>query len=153
MLPVTKEVDEQINQLKNATLVQSVFELRKVMNAIIDQYGPIDTIACELSADLKVNRMQRYLYRIDQRRVAENKVLFIEKLKQLEVDLIGVNLLKYELWEECKQTCPFSGNQIPLEMLFTDYVQVVYIHPWSRALNDKIENKDVVFFYFGNEAE
>ena len=145
LLPVSKEVDKQINQLKNATLVQSVFELRKVLNALIHHYGPIDVIACELSADLKVNRMQRYLYRVDQRRVAANNALFLEELKQLEVDLIPMNLLKYELWEECKQTCPFSGNQIPLEMLFTDYVQIVYIHPWSRALNDKSYNKTLCF--------
>ena len=91
--------------------------------------------------------MQRYLYRVDQRRVAANNALFLEELKQLEVDLIPMNLLKYELWEECKQTCPFSGNQIPLEMLFTDYVQIVYIHPWSRALNDKSYNKTLCFSF------
>ena len=51
LLPISKEVDKQINQLKNATLVQSVFELRKVLNALIHHYGPIDVIACELSAD------------------------------------------------------------------------------------------------------
>ena len=30
-------------------------------------------------------------------------------------------------------------------MLFTDYVQIVYIHPWSRALNDKSYNKTLCF--------
>ena len=93
--------------------MQSVFELRKVLNALIHHYGPIDVIACELSADLKVNRMQRYLYRVDQRRVAANNALFLEELKQLEVDLIPMNLLKYRLWEECKQTCPFSKSKSP----------------------------------------
>ena len=144
-LPTTKEVDQQIYQLTNATLVQSIFELRKLLNAIIEQHGPIDAIACELSADLKVNRMQRYIYRIDQKRIVENNKIFLEEIKRLEVDLTPMNLLKYELWEECKHTCPFSGNEIPLEMLFTDYLQIVYIHPWSRALNDNSYNKTLCF--------
>lgn len=40
-LPTTKVVDSQILQLNNATLVQSVFELRKVLNGIVNQYGSI----------------------------------------------------------------------------------------------------------------
>ena len=144
-IPKTKEINNQILQLKNATLVQSIFELRKVLNSIIEHYGPIKKIACELSADLKVNRMQRYLYKIDKKRGKQNSERYINVLKQLEVDLIPMHILKYELWEECKHTCPFSGNEIPLEMLFTEYVQIVYIHPWSRSLNDNSTNKTLCF--------
>ena len=153
LLPINKVVDRQISQLKNATLVQSLFELRKVLNSLIKHYGSIDSIACELSADLKVNRIQRYLFRIDQRRIIQNNKSFLGELKRLGVNLIPMNFLKYELWEECKQTCPYSGNQIPLEMLFTDYVQIVYIHPWSRALNDRSYNKTLCFSSFAAKLE
>ena len=98
-------------------MIQSAFELRKVTNALIDKYGPFDEIACELSVDLKVNRMQRYVFRLDRKRILDNSKRYIEKLKPLGVDLIPMHVLKYSLWEECKHTCPYTGNEIPLEML------------------------------------
>ena len=51
------------------------------------------------------------------------------------------NVLKYELWEECKHTCPYTGEPIPLEKLFTNEFRIVYIQPWSRSLNDSNLNK------------
>jgi len=144
-IPLTREVNNQIQQLKNSTLIQSTFELRKVINALIDKYGTFDEVACELSVDLKVNRMQRYIFRLDRRRITENNKRYIEKLKPLGVDLIPMHVLKYSLWEECKHTCPYTGNEIPLEMLFTSHVQIVYIHPWSRSLNDNSLNKTLCF--------
>ena len=126
-------------------MIQSAFELRKVINALIDKYGSFDEIACELSVDLKVNRMQRYVFRLDRKRILDHNKRYIERLKSLEVDLIPMHVLKYSLWEECKHTCPYTGNEIPLEMLFTTHVQIVYIHPWSRSLNDNSLNKTLCF--------
>ena len=97
--------------------------------------------------------MQRFLHKIDQRRIHENAKIFIEELKKMEVDLVPMHVLKYELWLECKQTCPYSGNEIPLEMLFTEYVQIVYIHPWSRSLNDKRYNKTLCFSSFAAKLD
>ena len=144
-IPVSQEINDQIQQLKNSTLIQSAYELRKVINALIDKYGTFDEVACELSVDLKVNRMQRYVFRLDRKRISENNKRYIEKLKPLGVDLIPMHVLKYSLWEECKHTCPYTGNEIPLEMLFTAHVQIVYIHPWSRSLNDNSLNKTLCF--------
>ena len=144
-IPNSKEINGQIYQLKNSTLIQSAFELRKVINALIDKYGSFDEIACELSVDLKVNRMQRYVFRLDRKRILDNNKRYVEELKPMGVDLIPMHVLKYSLWEECKHTCPYTGNEIPLEMLFTSHVQIVYIHPWSRSLNDNSLNKTLCF--------
>jgi len=144
-IPVNQAFNDQILQLKNSTLIQSTFELRKVINALIDKYGPFEEVACELSVDLKVNRMQRYIFRLDQKRILENNLRYVDKLKPLGVNLIPMHVLKYSLWEECKQTCPYTGSEIPLEMLFTAHVQIVYIHPWSRSLNDNHLNKTLCF--------
>lgn len=43
--------------------------------------------------------------------------------------------------EECKRTCPYSGKEISLELLYTPHVKIVFIHPWSRSLNDSRMNK------------
>ena len=144
-IPASHEIDQQINRLKNATLIQSCFELRKLINALIEKYGAFQAISCELSVDLKVNRMQRFIFRLDRKRIVENNKRYIEKLKLLGVDLIPMHVLRYSLWEECKHTCPYTGKDIPLELLFTPHVQIVYIHPWSRSLNDGSINKTLCF--------
>lgn len=57
---IDKETDKEINNLKNPLLINAVFQLRKIINDLIDTYGFIDEIKAELSADLKVNKYQRY---------------------------------------------------------------------------------------------
>ena len=140
-LPVGKNNDRKIDQIKNALLVQSIFELRKVVNGLIKDYGPLEHICCELSVDLKINRMQRYLFKVDQKRVKKNEERYMQILMDRGLDLIPKNFLKYYLWEECKQTCPYTGNAIGIDQLYTDEIQIVYIHPWSRSMSDSRLNK------------
>jgi len=138
---IDKETDKEINNLKNPLLINVVFQLRKIINDLIDTYGFIDEIKAELSADLKVNKYQRYLYRLDQKRQLRLRSKYMALLGERKENLTPMNLTKYELWEECKQTCPYTGSHISLEELFTDNVQVVYIQPWKFSLNDSSWNK------------
>jgi len=59
-----------------------------------------------------------------------------------------MNLLKYELWEECKGVCPYTGIEIPLDKLWTDEIRISYINPWSHSLNDSVFNKTLCFSFF-----
>lgn len=138
---IDKETDKEINNLKNPLLVKAVFQLRRIINDLIDSYGPIDEIKAELSADLKVNKYQRYLYRLDQKRQQRLRSKYISLLGERKENITPMNLTKYELWEECKQTCPYTGAHIPLDDLFTEAIQVVYIQPWRFSLNDSSWNK------------
>lgn len=140
-MPLGKEADYNIRQLKNAILTKSVFAMRRVVNQIIKEHGAIDHIACELSVNLKINRIQRFIFQYDQKRIKQNRLRHIEHLKILGENILPLSLLKYDLWEECSRTCPYSGKEISLEILFSSHVQVVYIHPWSRSLNDSQLNK------------
>ena len=58
-----------------------------------------------------------------------------------------------ELWEECKETCPFTGESIPLALLFTDKIKVVYIQPWSMSLNDSALNKTLCYESFSEKID
>ena len=140
-----KSADLDITHFKNGLVTQSVFILRKILNQIVDDYGPIGSIHCELSVDLKVNRMQRFTHRMNQRFLAKKHKKYLTILRAFGEDVLLSNVLKLELWEECQETCPYSGQHIPLEMLFTNHVSIVYIHPWSRSLNDSRLNKTLCF--------
>ena len=138
---VDKKTDKEITNLKSPLLVNAVFQLRKILNDLIDAYGPIEEIKAELSADLKVNKFQRYLYRLDQKRQQRLRSKYIALLGERKENITPMNLTKYELWEECKQTCPYTGAHISLDELFTEAIQVVYIQPWKFSLNDSSWNK------------
>lgn len=139
--PVGKQADKEIRSLKNPHLVNITFQVRKVLNELITAYGPIDEIKAELSANIKLNKYQRYLYKLDQNRRKNLKKNYIELLGNQAENITPLNLTKYELWEECKHTCPYTGAHISLHDLFTDKVQVVYIQPWQYSLNDSHWNK------------
>ena len=138
---VSTNADREINNLRVPLLKTVVFQMRKLLNLLIDTYGPIDEIKASLSIDLKINKYQRYLYRLDQKRLEGLRETYMQKLGAMAENLTPLNLTKYELWKECKNTCPYTGKYIPLEELFSDRIKVVYIHPWEWSLNDSILNK------------
>ena len=150
---IDKYTDKEIYNLKNPLLINAVFQLRKVLNELIDTYGPMDEIRAELSADVKLNKYQRYLYRLDQKRRAYLQSKYIEVLGERAENVIPLNLIKLELWEECKQTCPFTGAHISLSDLFTDNIQVVYINPWKNSLNDSHWNKTLCVRSFAKKIK
>lgn len=150
---ISKEADKEILNLDNNILIQSVFEFRKVLNALLETHGPISSINCELSVDLKVNRMQRFIYKIDQKRIKENRERYLFILKDLGVNLTPMNILKYELYEECKKICPFTNKTIPIASLFTQDIRIVYINPWERSLNDSHLNKALCFAEVADDLE
>ena len=148
--PVDKQSDKEIRNLKSPHLVNATFQLRKILNELIAVYGPIAEIKAELSANVKLNKFQRYLYKLDQKRRDGLRARYIELLGKRAENITPMNLTKYELWEECKQTCPYTGAHITLSDLFTDAVQVVYIQPWKYSLNDSHWNKTLCLKSFSH---
>lgn len=135
------KADQEINALRVPLMRTVLFQLRKLLNTLIDTYGPIDEIKATLSIDLKINKHQRYLYNLDQRRLMGLRQTYMQELGALAENLTPLNLTKYELWKECKNTCPYTGKHISLEDLFSGGFKVVYIQPWECSLNDSILNK------------
>ena len=151
--PLNKQADKEIYNIKNPLLITAVFQLRRVLNELIDKYGSIGEIRAELSADVKLNKFQRHLFRLDQRRRLRLRNKYISFLGEKAENIIPLNLTKFELWEECKQTCPYTGSHIPLSELFTENIQVVYIHPWYNSLNDSQWNKTLCVKSFADKIK
>ena len=162
-LPIGAKADKQIQQLRNPIVVTALFELRKLVNELIDTYGAIDEIKVEMARDLKVSKGKRNKIRLEQQRLErENDRVKAEVEKYTRIT--HENILKYKLWEECKNTCPYTGRQIPIAELFSGQWQIEHIHPWSRSLNDSFMNKTLCeadenrnkgnktpFEYYGND--
>ena len=143
-LPVGKNADKEILAIRNPIVITALFELRKLVNELIEEHGQLDEIKVEMARDLKISKSQRNKIRRDQKRLErENDRVKVEVEKYTRVS--HDNILKFKLWEECKQTCPYTGVVIPVSKLFSGEVQIEHIHPWSRSLNDSFNNKTLCY--------
>ena len=52
-LPVNIDADKEIQKIKNPVVITALFEIRKLVNEIIDAYGKPDEIKVELARELK----------------------------------------------------------------------------------------------------
>ena len=145
-LPVGKEADKEIQKIRNPIVITALFELRKLVNELIEDYGTIDEIKVEMARDLKISKSQRNKIRREQKRLERENDRVKERLKEYDKRPTHDNILKFKLWEECKETCPYTGKQIKVSDLFDDgKIQIEHIHPWSRSLNDSFANKTLCF--------
>lgn len=144
-LPLGKNADREIQSIRNPIVITALFELRKLVNELIDRFGSYDEIKIEMARDLKVSKTKRNQIRREQKRLERENDRVKERLREKGQIISHENILKYKLWEECKQTCPYTGQPIPISKLFTGEIQIEHIHPWSRSLNDSFMNKTLCY--------
>lgn len=144
-LPVDKNADKEIQSIKNPIVITALFELRKLVNELIDEHGKFDEVKVEMARDLKISKSQRQNIRRDQKRLERENDRVKERLQENNIRITHDNLLLYKLWEECKKTCPYTGKPISITQLFSGEVQIEHIHPWSKSLNDSFSNKTLCF--------
>lgn len=133
--------------LPNPIVRKGLFELRRVVNAIVREYGKPSRIIVELARDTKGGAKERkeQLQRnyIRSREREEN----LGKLRAMGLpNPSNTDELKYRLWQECREQCPFTGRMISFSALFiTGEVQIEHILPYSRSLDDSQTNKTLCF--------
>ncbi|MFB0966780.1 MAG: type II CRISPR RNA-guided endonuclease Cas9, partial [Cloacibacterium sp.] len=144
-LPVGKDADKDIQAIRNPIVITALFEMRKLVNELIDEHGKIDEIKVEMARDLKISKSQRNKIRKEQKRLERENDRIKARLLEERQRVTHDNILLYKLWEECKQTCPYTGKPISVTQLFSGEVQIEHIHPWSRSLNDSFSNKTLCY--------
>lgn len=144
-LPVGKDADKDIQAIRNPIVITALFELRRLVNELIDEHGKIDEIKVEMARDLKISKSQRNKIRKEQKRLERENDRVKARLLEERQRITHDNILLYKLWEECKHTCPYTGKPISVTQLFSGEVQIEHIHPWSRSLNDSFSNKTLCY--------
>jgi CRISPR-associated endonuclease Csn1 len=131
--------------VRNPLVNRAMFEVRKVVNAVLRAYGRPERIKVEMARDVKGNRGEREK---DHFRMRENEKRNDEARRRLMEDVNIVNptrddIIKYKLWEECGKVCPYTGKPISQASLFgpNPEFQVEHILPYERSLDDSFINK------------
>jgi CRISPR-associated endonuclease Csn1 len=144
-LPVDADADKKIQAIRNPVVITALFEIRKLVNELIVEYGKPDEIKVELARNLKASKTGRNEERRRQQKLERENDRVKSELDQLGKHYSHDNILLYKLWEECKRTCPYTGRSISVTQLFSGEVQIEHIHPWSKSLNDSFMNKTLCF--------
>lgn len=134
-------------QLRNPVVCRGLTELRKVVNALIREYGKPGRIRVELARDLKRSRKQREDLTKQNREneksrdAARRKIA--ERLHCDEEAVSNLDILKVRLAEECNWECPYTGKSIAMEGLVARDSQfdIEHIIPFSRSLDNSFLNK------------
>lgn len=139
-------VRDVLKTLRNPAIERSLTELRKVVNALIGEYGKPTEIRIELARDLKKPRHERAKITAQSRnrekeREAMRKRIAAEFGEGFRPSRADVE--KALLFEECGGECPYSGKRFPFSSLFGEYSpwQVEHIIPFSRIPDDSFQNK------------
>lgn len=134
------------NGLRNPAVERSITEMRKVVNAIVREYGKPCEIRIELARELKKPRSKRLDETArNRKREAENKAL-AERMHNecgMPQKPSRNDLEKAKLWVEQQGECPYTGRSLPFSRLFDDNngFDVDHILPRSRHPDDSYQNK------------
>ncbi len=136
-------------EIRNPVVVRALSQTRKVINAIIHKYGPIEGLNIELGRDVAKNRRDRDQIDKDnrKRRVQNEEVLDELRTAFGMSHPRGLDLIKQRLWKEQGGRCVYSGHPIDPARLFSGepgVAEVDHILPHSRSFDDSYMNKVLV---------
>lgn len=139
--------------IRNPIVTTALFEVRKVVNELIERYGKPDIIRVELSRDLKQTLDQRLEIKNQNTKNRAEREEAIKEIKNYFSDSSyyaqdfprETYILKYRLWKKQNEMCVYSGKNIGIHQLFSAETDIDHILPYSRTLDDSINNKVVCF--------
>ena len=137
----------------NPLVNRAMFQLRKVVNALIHEYGedgklPFDKVHVEFARDLANSKEKRTEIEraIDANRREKEKVdQELEELGFSPKKYKGLST-KYRLWKQQDEHCAYSCNKITLKDLTEEgKVELDHIVPFSRSFDDSLTNQVLCF--------
>lgn len=138
-------IDEQGQPLaRNPVVTRALAQTRKVINAVIREYGMPDKIHVELARELSKPKSERNEINkeLEKRRVENEQY----KLKVQEEFQGLVDPLKVKLWKQQDCYCLYSGKRISPELLKDPLaLQIDHALPYSRSFDNSLNNKVLVF--------
>ncbi|HFU76732.1 MAG TPA: type II CRISPR RNA-guided endonuclease Cas9, partial [Arcobacter sp.] len=140
---------EEQNELTNRVVKRAIAQTRKVINALIREYGQFDKVHIELAREIKRSHKDRKKIEDGQKKYQTFKEEVVKEfIENFGREPKGAELLKYRLWKEQGGYCAYSGYKgtagyIQPDKLIADvkYAEIDHILPYSRSLEDGMYNK------------
>ncbi|MCB1562713.1 MAG: type II CRISPR RNA-guided endonuclease Cas9 [Alphaproteobacteria bacterium] len=138
--------EKYYGKINNPTVHIALNQLRKLVNALIDIYGPPGEVAIELARELKYGRDRLQEHNKEQKKNRERNERINVELEKLGQTPNYKNRLQFKMWEDLsddptKRCCPFTGKQIGIHDIFSGEFEIEHLLPFSRSYNDSPANK------------
>jgi CRISPR-associated endonuclease Csn1 len=149
--------EKRFGRIANPTVHIGLNQLRRVVNAIIRRYGHPSQVIIEVARELKLGRERKLeLQRQQKERQDRNDRYLAEACRVLGLSPANLDKAKrreltqkMQLWYELNpadvsnRRCPYTGEQISIQRLLSNEVEIEHILPYSRTLDDSLNNKTV----------
>ena len=147
------------SSIKNPMAMRALFRLRKLLNELLCD-GKIDNetlVRIEFSRGLNDSNMRKAI-EMRQRELQRQHGEYAAKIKEhMGEDYIPSDeeILKYQMWEEQKHRCPYTGNQIGLEDFLGESPKYDIEHtlPRSRGGDNSQVNKTLCESRFNRDIK
>lgn len=133
---------------RNPVVLRALNQARKVVNALIKEYGSPHEVHIEMARDLsrplderrEVEKLQNEF----RERNEKDKVLFAQNFN-IAGAVKGKELEKYQLYREQQGKCAYSIEPMDINRLFEPgYVEIDHALPYSRSFDDSKNNRVLV---------
>ncbi len=140
--------DPDMDVPRNPVVLRALNQARKVVNALIRQYGSPHSVHIEMARDLSrplderrdVEKLQKEF----RERNEKDKAQFAQDFN-LSGAVKGKEFEKYQLYREQQSKCAYSGATIDLSRLLElGYVEIDHALPYSRSFDDSKNNRVLV---------
>lgn len=134
------------DDFSNPVVCRALNQARKLVNAIVREYGPPSRVHIELARDLSKPFDER-------RRIEREQKEFRDSKEEAVSDFVdrfgweprGEQLTKWRLYREQDGKCAYSMHELVLGRLFEDgYAEIDHALPYSRSFDDGMSNKVLV---------
>lgn len=152
-VPTFDRLPQPPKDIRNPLVLAAVHQVRRVVNAIVNEYGKPTAIHIELAREIQGGIEQRQERSLAMRKRERARDDAAEQIRTHcpEVRVTRDVIDRYLLWRDMKETCPYSGKTIPLAVLFGPDIEVDHILPYSRSLDDSFANKTVCYRDFNRD--
>jgi CRISPR-associated endonuclease Csn1 len=128
----------------NPVVRQALHEVRKVVNAVIREYGKPAKIHVELARNAKASTEERRRMSKQMRDREAERNAAADEIRNHGHRPTRDTIDRYLLWKQQSEHCPYCLTPISPGRLFGAETDVDHILPYSRCLDDSFQNKIVV---------
>jgi CRISPR-associated endonuclease Csn1 len=136
-----------LGDLRNPVVMRSLTEVRKVVNAVVRNFGKPAHVRIELARELKQSRRRREDAWRRNREIEGQRQGAARRLagEMGITEPCFADVQKVGLADECDWTCPYTGQSFGWNDLFgaNPAFDVEHIIPYSRSLDNSFANKTI----------
>lgn len=146
--------DIRYGRISNPTVHIALNQFRRVMNALIAEYGKPAQVVLETTRDMAKSARELNEIERDIRTNTKRNDRWRKDLEEAEPPLlvpgqkVGDKFMRMRLWEElgrsaAERRCPYCDKGIGLTMLHSDEVEIDHILPFEDTFEDSPGNKTI----------